>query len=216
MSEPATTPPLAADNTAPPAPGSAGTPPPAGEQSKEIEPIIKADPPEEKPLLADAKPDAPKVEDKPVEYKFKDVPEGYDTKEIEAFAKEHKLSPDAAQKLVDRDFKIAETILANQKSQFEADQKKWRQDIANDPVLGRENLDKTRANVNNVWQAVPKEIRKEITDSGYSENKTLISLLNFFGSRMGEDSFVGTKAPPQSKAKPGDLETFFRDTIYNK
>ena len=44
-----------------------------------------------------------------VKYEFK-APEGYDTKQLESFAREHKIAPEVAQKLVERDVQIVENL----------------------------------------------------------------------------------------------------------
>ncbi len=147
-----------------------------------------------------------------VKYEFK-APEGYDTKELETFAKDAKLSPEAAQKILDRD--VASRLAFNkaQEAEFKnLSEKVWPAEIYNDPKLGGPNIEKTRLNVMKAWQEVPKEVREEITGVGYHTNPMLIKLLNHFGQMTKEDRIAGppTNQSPSSKASSG-LAGLFSD-----
>ena len=143
-------------------------------------------------------------------YEFK-APEGYDTKELEAFAKEAKLAPEVAQKVLDRELKSNEALNKRQEQEFKnLSEKVWPAEIYNDPKLGGPNIEKTRLNVMKAWQEVPKEVRDDITGSGFHTNPMLIKLLNHFGQMTKEDRTAGppTNQVPPSKASSGLVGLF--------
>jgi hypothetical protein len=158
--------------------------------------------PEPSPL--DTAPEAKKEDTKKepeAKYEFK-APEGFDTKELEAFAKAEKISPATAQKLLDREFKVAADIVKYQDQMRAEDVKKGLQEIYADPVLGGKNIEQTKATVANVWNSIPADLRKEITDLGYHNDKRLIRLLHHVGQGMKEGKFIqpNADAPPPKSA----------------
>jgi len=175
-------------------------PPVQPAKSPELEPLISGEkPPEPSPLDAPPEPEKPKPADPKVEevkYELK-APEGLDTTELVAFAKEHKISPKAAQGMLDREMKLAQDLVAYQKSAREEEIKKGIKEIYDDPVLGKENLAKTKATVNNVWMTLPEDLRKELTDLGYHNDKRLVRILHHVGQGMKEARFdkAGSDVP---------------------
>lgn len=145
-----------------------------------------------------------------VKYEFK-APEGYDTKSLEAFAKEAKIAPEAAQKILDREVAAKAAAEKAQEQEFKnLSEKVWPNEIYNDPKLGGPNIEKTRLNVMKAWQEVPKEVRDEITTSGFHTNPLLIRLLNHFGQMTKEDRMAGppTNQSPPSKSSSGLVGLF--------
>ena len=146
-----------------------------------------------------------------VKYEFK-APEGFDVKELEAFAREHKLPPAAAQKVLEREVAAQQKVVVRQEAEFkELTEKIWPAEIYNDKELGGANIDKTRASVMKAWNEVPKAVRDEITKVGFHTNPLLVKLLNHFGQMTKEDRIAGPNNPaPPSKSRPS-LEAQFAE-----
>lgn len=203
MTEPTTTAPVAST----PAPA-AGAPAPAAPAAPA--PLITPDAPSPgdalaKPPETDKEPTAPAE----IKYEFK-APEGYDTKGLEAFAREHKLAPEVAQKLVERDLSLAKSYEEKAVAEFKnLSEKVWVQEIYNDKELGGANIDKTRLNVMKAWNEVPKPVRDEISKAGFHTNPMLVRLLNHFGQMTKEDRVAGPpNATPPSKSSSGLVGLF--------
>ena len=180
----------------------------------DTEPMIPAAPedPPAAPLSDAAPPQDAAPTEKPAdtpkepEYTFKDLPEGFDTKEILEFAKAQKLSPEAAQKVLERDFatadRVEKAVLAEVQKRADAERAAWRESVLKDPKLGGEHLQATRATVMNVWQKLPVDLQKEIHKANVAEHPILIRVLHTLGGLMAEDKLKGptqnTPAPKQS------------------
>lgn len=153
---------------------------------------------------------APVEPEKEVKYEFK-APKDYDTKEIEAFAKEAKLAPEVAQKILDREIAAKESFVKEQEAYIKnLSEKVWPAEIYNDPKLGGANIDKTRLSVMKAWQEIPKELRDEATSAGLHTHPWLVRILNHFGQMTKEDKLAGppTNAAPSPKSNTGLVGLF--------
>lgn len=142
----------------------------------------------------------------PVEIKYElKAPEGYDAKDLEAFAREHKLAPEVAQKVLDRDVARKE---ADGKAMAESlkniAEKGWIEEIKNDKVLGGDKFMESKTTANRAWDTVPDAIKTELTKAGLQNNPAVFKILHHFGGTMKEDSFVkvGTQSS-DSISSPG-------------
>jgi hypothetical protein len=170
-------------------------------------PIITPDAPSP---MDNVKPVDEKKPEAEVKYEFK-APEGFSTKEIEDFAKAHKLAPDVAQKVLDRELAVSQNFIKQQEAQLkELSEKVWPAEIYKDPELGGANIEKTRLNVMKAWNEVPKKIRDNITAARMHTNPDLVHLLNHFGQMTKEDRLAGppTNQAPPSKASSGLVGLF--------
>lgn len=135
------------------------------------------------------KDEAPPAE---VKYEFKDAPEGYDTKQLEAFAREHKLSPEAAQKVLEREKAVADSVQGDFAKKFEElTTKGWLEELKADKVLGGPKYEESRAQANRAWDTAPVELKKMVTDAKLQNNPIIFRLMHHFGARLKEDTFVG-------------------------
>lgn len=128
-----------------------------------------------------------------VVYEFKDVPEGYDAKELEAFAKEHKLAPDVAQKVLAREVAASVKVQEAIKADFEnliKDGGTWAQQIKNDKELGGANFDKSKAMANRAFEKLPEAVRAEITNARLLNSPIFFRFAYEMGKMMEEDSAV--------------------------
>lgn len=171
---------------------------PAATPEPVIAPLITPDAPSPGDALKAPEGAAPEVK-----YEFK-APEGFDTKEIEAFARESKLAPDVAQKVLEREIAARTNMAKAQEAEFKnLSEKIWPAEIYNDKELGGANIDKTRLSVMKAWNEVPKPVRDEITAAGFHSNPLLVRLLNHFGTMTKEDKLAGppnTSPPPKSSS----------------
>lgn len=150
-----------------------------------------------------AKPEATKEPAAPAEakYEFKDVPADYDVKALEAFAKENKISPEAAQKLVARDLAntkaFQDRISAQMKDLME---NKWVEELKSDKALGGANFDKSVETARRAIDALSPELREGIDKAQLGNHPVLFKIMHHFGSKMREDTFVrGNSSSGQSR-----------------
>lgn len=122
------------------------------------------------------------------------------------FAKDNKLSKEAASNLWEGQkaliTRLAEAETARQDAELEA----WRSEIINDPNLGGENLKRTAEGARRVVQRFGDEnLVSLLRDSGYGDNPAVVKFLYKISSIMSEDSLV--LGEQGSSEKP--LEDYF-------
>lgn len=183
-SAPAVAPPVAAPVAAPVVVPEAAVAP--------VAPVVEAklDPSKVEAPAADGKPVVP-VEAAPVELKYPDGFKG-DPAALEAFKpvfKELGLDGAKAQKLVDFFAKTADA----QSKAVEAQQKKWVNEIANDPALGGDKLAASTATVQQgVLWAGGKELAAEINRLGIGDHPALARAFFKIGQSLKDDSVANT------------------------
>ncbi len=138
-------------------------------------------------VVADAKP-AVVVDSKPVEivYDLK-APEGVDAADVVAFAKAHKLSPEAAQAVLDRDTVSAKA----QADKIASMPAVWAEQAKADKEIGGAVFEAT---VGKAKLALDKfgspALRQALNDTGLGNHPELIRTFAAIGRAMGEDKLV--------------------------
>ncbi len=172
---------------------------PAGAEDK-AKPTDK--PPEGK---ADEKPGEKKPEDKadtPAPFKIEDmkVPDGFEMPEtMKPVISGLAASIEEAKTPQERMQKIADAHVAVQNMQMESWNKMksdWRQEIVKDPVLGGNNIDKTRAACDDVVRRfVPADKMEEFTNDlillGLGNKKSFVNFLMSVHEKTREDNAAG-------------------------
>lgn len=114
--------------------------------------------------------------------------------QIAAFAKEHKIAPELAQKLLERDH----AQLNAQIEQLNAKSKEWHDSVVADPELGGQNLNRTKEDARRVLTKFdPKgELAAELNATGYGNHPAFVRFVATIGRAMAEDTVrVGSEAP---------------------
>lgn len=144
---------------------------------------------------------APAAPETPVEYAF-ELPEGVDLDEkgaegLTALAREHKLPPEAAQKLVDM---YAERVQA-QANAFTDMVKGWETEVKKDPALGGDKLAETITVAKTAIDKYGSPALLALLDSSkMGSHPEVIKFLHKVGSTLKEDTVV-TGKPPVAPAK---------------
>lgn len=149
----------------------------------------------------EAKPDATKAAEAEVKYEFK-MPDGVDADEktlteFTKFAKELKLSPENAQKLVD--LRSAAVVAA--KEQHTATVKGWADEVKADKELGGDKLADTLAIAKKAIDLGPPELKELLETSGMGNHPAVVKWAHTVGKALSEDTFKnGTNAPVESRS----------------
>jgi hypothetical protein len=142
-------------------------------------------------------------------YEFKDAPEGYDVKALEAFAKEHKLAPEVAQKVLERESSVQKSLVDKLQANFqEMATTKWVEELKSDPVIGGKNWDASVAQARRANDLLSPETRKSISEAKLSNNPILFRALLDIGAKLKEDSFV--RANHSGEQANNDFGVFYR------
>lgn len=163
----------------------------------------KATSPTPEPTKVGAKP----AVDAEIKYELK-MPEGSKlgaehAKQVEAFAKEHKIAPELAQKLLERDH-------AQLQAQIEAlhsRSKEWRASVESDKDLGGQNFNATKEHAYRALQKFDRngELRAELEATGYGNHPAFVRFVAAIGKAMSEDTIHSGEAPahdPLAKMYP--------------
>lgn len=137
-----------------------------------------------------------------VKYELK-IPEGSQIGKdavdgIVAFAKENKLSADAAQKILDRESEAVSSFAKYQQEQYKAKQEAWVNEIKNDKELGGseeafvQNMEYAKRVVDRFGTDA---FKKTLNETGLGNHPELVRIFNKIGRSMAEDRLVtaGTK-----------------------
>lgn len=136
-----------------------------------------------------------------VKYEFK-LPDGVepDQKTLDEFtkvAKELKLSPENAQKLVD--LRSAAVVAA--KEQHAATVKGWADEVKADKDLGGDKLPESLATAKKAIDLGPPELKALLEESGLGNHPAVFKWAHAVGKALSEDTFkAGTSAPVESKS----------------
>lgn len=138
------------------------------------------------------------------DYKF-EVPEGVElnqalTDEFKAIAKEHKLDPTAANKLVGLYTKHA---VQAQAEAYAKQVEEWQQAVQNDKDIGGEKLDENLGKARALLDKFGPGLREELGKTMYGNHPGLIKFLVQVSKAMGEDGFH--RGAPKTAAGPDDL-----------
>ena len=171
------------------------------------EPAVKAAAPAAK------KEDAPA--DKTIEL---ELPEGSklqpaDVDKIASFAKEHGLSKDAAQALLERESAVVqqrdEAALAQLAEQSDA----WKQEILADKDFGGEKAAETAQLAHDVAKRFGSEVFvSELERTGLGNHPELVRMLARIGKAMAPDKLRGSGVPPGSQKKSTESKLYAETT----
>lgn len=147
------------------------------------------------------KTDATTTEEAEVKYEFK-MPDGVEADEktlteFTKFAKELKLSPENAQKLVD--LRSAAVVAA--KEQHAATVQGWADEVKADKVLGGDKLPESLAIAKKAIDLGPPELKELLEQSGMGNHPAVFKWAHAVGKALSEDSFkTGTTVPVVEKS----------------
>lgn len=169
---------------------------------------------DEKP--AETKPAAEGEPEKKVEPPAKPVvPEKYDLKlpdgsrleaahveKIASYSKEHGLSNEQAQKLLERDNSLVADFFDGQKAQFEANKTAWLEESKTDKEIGGDSLGKNAELSKRVLDRFGTEKFKQLLDeTGAGNHPEFIRVFTRIGRLMSEDQFVMPGTQPTNAKK---------------
>lgn len=144
----------------------------------------------------EAKPDEAKLDDsKPITYAFK-APEGVTldearVAEFTAFAQEHKLAPDVAQKLVDM---AAQAEVSGMQARI-AQANAWADEVKADKTLGGDKLPESVAIAKKALELGPPELRDLLNTTGLGNHPAVFKWAHAIGMALSVDRFVVGAAP---------------------
>lgn len=125
---------------------------------------------------------------------------GDSLKEIEAFAKENKLSKDAAMEIVNRQNEAIAEFIEKHESDLDAQIDNWRLEVESDSVLGGENFERTKSSARKAVERFGDEGFIEILNTtGYGNNPSVVRFLANIGELLSEDSLVAPGKQQQSE-----------------
>lgn len=136
-----------------------------------------------------------------VKYDFK-LPDGVepDQKALDEFtkvAKELKLSPESAQKLVD----LRSAAVQAAKDQHVATVKGWADEVKADKDLGGDKLPESLAVAKKAIDLGPPELKALLEESGLGNHLAVFKWAHAVGKALSEDTFkAGSNAPVESKS----------------
>lgn len=149
------------------------------------------------------------VADPSIEPKYElKTPEGFagDINQVVEFAKANKISPEAAQKIVEREHALrADAVKARDDEaikSWETRVSNWANEVKADKDLGGANLSKTQEStlraLNLLAPATREALVKELNATGYGNHPVLVRALYEIGQLSAEDKFVsGAQTPAQ-------------------
>jgi hypothetical protein len=148
-------------------------------------------------------------EEKEVEYKLSKKEDSYIDdaflKDVEEFAKENKLSNEAAQSLLDKQDAALAEIVQKAEDLEEKQIDAWRQEVIADPIMGGDNLAKTSENAKRVIEKFgSQEVIELLNTTGYGNNPHVVKLLSSIGEQMGDDDFIFSGNQVKTDITPED------------
>ena len=163
----------------------------------------------ETPKATDGKAVEAKPDDgKPITYEFK-APEGVmldeaRVAEFTAFAQEHKLAPEVAQKLVDMAAQAEVSSMQARVAQATA----WADEVRADKTLGGDKLPESVATAKKALDLGPPELRDLLNTTGLGNHPAVFQWAHSVGKALSVDRFVA------GSATDGDTKTM-ADRLYS-
>lgn len=123
----------------------------------------------------------------------------FDNTHLEQFkglAKELGLTPEAAQKLVERDNQLLSGFVDKRTQEWSTQTAQWGEQVKADKELGGENFNSTVTSARTALDrfASP-EFKRMLNETGYGNHPELVRLFANIGKAMKEDRMVSTGAP---------------------
>lgn len=154
----------------------------------------------------------------PIEYDIK-LPEGNqlfndsDKERIVSFAKEHGLSNDAAQKLLDSEADKLRAIQENYVRSQEAQAQEWQNMLKDDKDFGGENFE---GNVKLARSVIQKfgsdELKTALNKSGFANFPPLVKMIAKIGKQMENDTLVTSGTSVGNSGNKKSIEEIFYGT----
>lgn len=150
----------------------------------------------------------------PVSYDTLTLPEGASLnpahlEQVKVLAKDLGLSPEAAQKLIERDNMVQKDWMKGHQDTWSAEVSGWKKQIETDKDFGGEKLPATIANAR---QALGKfgspEFTSMLEKTGYGNHPELIKMLSKIGASMKEDQMAGRSAGSPSATTDKALQLY--------
>jgi hypothetical protein len=138
------------------------------------------------------------------------LPDGsaLDPKVVEAtvaFAKEHKIAPEVAQKLLETRDADRKAYSDHIQAEFDQRVQKWETDAKADPELAGKDGKQFDTNVQLAMRARDKfanpALRQLLNETGFGNHPEVIKFFVRVGAAMKEDTFIPPGAPPPPPAK---------------
>lgn len=184
------------------------------QQAKDTE--VKAEAEGEKPPEKVDEPAA--TEDKPAEeqpvaevelkLELKDGVSEADLSEVLEFAKENKLSQEAAQKIIDSRSSLYSKFEQAHAQSLKNAIESWKTEVKNDPEIGGDNFTKSIELANLTISHYDKEFKDVLDRTGLGNHPKVLRLLARIGKDLQDDSFVKNKnhGAPESRS---DADLFY-------
>jgi hypothetical protein len=131
--------------------------------------------------------------------------------EIEAYAKDNKLTNQQAQDLLNKEHEVVSKFHNQQLSQLEVMKEQWKQAVISDKELGGENFNR---NIEYAHRALnqygSQQLKDQLDKTGLGNHPDLVRMLANIGKAMAEDRLIKPGAMPANK-KPLE-EVFYGGT----
>ena len=149
----------------------------------------------------------------PAEYKFT-PPEGseLDPKTLESAAavfKELGLTQAQADKLVEFQFSRDAELTKKPAEVYNQMRSDWRTEVENDPQIGGQKLDETKANIAKAVNMLPPQLQKDFKQAadftGAGDNPAFVRAINFWATQLTENTkhVSGGNPSPAGQTAPG-------------
>lgn len=122
--------------------------------------------------------------------------------EIEAFAKENAIPPEAAQKLLDREDSLLKNFVEAQFEIAKQQSLQWQKEVQADKTLGGDNLKQTAFYAEKALSLFgDQEVRTLLQESGYGNHPAAVRFFRKVGLSMAPDTFEkGGRMPVEKKS----------------
>lgn len=168
---------------------------PTGESKKETEP-------KEEKSEEEKKDDSEKEEEYSLKLSEETVLGETHLKDIEAFAKENKISGELAQKILAKQEDTISELINSENTRAAQELEDWRSQVVNDEHIGGSKLTETSTNAKKAVSAFGSEGFVEILKAtGYGDHPEVVRFLSRIGSLMGNDEFIPGDGGFQKKEK---------------
>lgn len=118
---------------------------------------------------------------------------------VTTFAKDSKLAPEAAQKVLELAHAESHAVVQRQVSEYTAKVTKWESDVKADPELGGQNHTRTLTRVKSVMDRFGNpELTKAFKETGFGNYPALVKFVEKIGAAMEADQI----ARPTGNAEP--------------
>jgi hypothetical protein len=197
------------DSKAESAKDSSGAPEDAKAKDTEEKKAQEGDSQSEKPKEGE-KPEKQKDEPNDVKYDLKlpETPliESGRIEEIVSFAKENKLSNDAAQEMLERENSAVIEFHNKQLQEYEKTKQRWLEESAADPEIGGEALKANAARAKLAFDKFGSPAFKELlTKTGYGDHPEIVRVFSRVGKLLEDDKAVRPGAASGSKVSEEEL-----------